>query len=553
MISGIVVTAPRSVKKSPEIPDDLLARLREFLVTRQVLNGIALLDAHAHLFATLDGSQRNAAALLGAVAQWVDVGYGGLELVEQMLAKFPRVQRGRLSLCDYVHVRMAEGLIAMRQDHPDEALRHFDLVLMLQEEMEDKEVVAIAHFWNAHCHRKKGEYDEALKRSAVGRELANALGFPRMAAVMRVLESWLLFQKGHIREAQLILDQAEAVLRSTDDDVTLGNIYSAHGRMVRRQGQYTQALKFFTRAIECFRRRNPHHRNLARSLANISYVQRLLALQMIKQMDAESRRRRKSRASGKAASGRGTNYREQYEDLRASAFANLDQAEKIYDHHRHHHGVGSVLENRGLLYLDGGELEDAADQAARAYAVGKEENDSILMARARILQARVEHARVEEEIDTSAKSWEHAQAARDFAREAVDAAGHTQNQRLLTRAYIWRGVTALDPAIHDLEDARHCWERASAFMKIAQDDDLLDELQLLKEKIIPRGSVDPQLRAWSRGDTGGKSFQKLAEEFAELVIPRVWEREGKKVARVARALKVSPKKVRRILGKAGKK
>src|SRR6185312_14961870 len=165
-----------------------------------------------------------------------------------------------------------------------------------------------------------------------------------------------------------------------------------------------------------FRKRNPHHRNLARSLANIAYVQRLLALQMIKHMDAESHRRRKSRASGKAASERGANYREQYEDLRASAFANLDQAEKIYDHHRHHHGVGSVLENRGLLYLDGGELEDAADQAARAYSVGKEENDSILMARARILQARVEHARVEEEIDTSAKSWEHAQAARDFAR-----------------------------------------------------------------------------------------------------------------------------------------
>ncbi len=550
-----MVTAPRTIKKSPEIPDELLAKLREFLVTRQVLNGIALLDANAHLFASLDPGQRNAAALAGAVAQWVDVGYRGLELVEQLLARFPRAQRGRLPLCDYVHLRMAEGLLALRQDHPDEALRHFDLVLMLQEEIEDKEVVAIAHFWNAHCHRKKGEYDEALKRCAVGRELAAALGFPCMAAVMRVLESWLLFQKGHIRDAQRILDQAEAVLRNTDDDVTLGNIYSAHGRMVRRQGQYTQALNFFTQAIECFRRRNPHHRNLARSLANIAYVQRLLALQMIKQMDAESRRRRKSRVSGKAAGARGRkpDTREQYEELRSSAFANLDQAEKIYDHHRHHHGVGSVLENRGLLYLDGGELEDAADQGARAYAIAKEENDPILMARARILQARVEHARVEEEIDGSSHSWEHAQAARDFAREAVEAAGHTQNQRLLTRAYIWRGLTACDPAIQDTEDAKHCLDRALAFMKIAQDDDLLDEIQLLKQKVMPRGSIDPQLRAWSQGETGGKSFQKLAEEFAELVIPRVWEREGKKVARVARVLKVSPKKVRRILGKAGKK
>src|ERR1041385_9386569 len=110
---------------------------------------------------------------------------------------------------------MAEGLLALLGDHPDEALRNFDLVLTLQEEIQDKEVVAIAHFWNARCHRKKGEYDEALKRAGVGRELAMALGFPKMAAVMRVLESWLLFQKGQYREAARILAQAEAVLRGT--------------------------------------------------------------------------------------------------------------------------------------------------------------------------------------------------------------------------------------------------------------------------------------------------------------------------------------------------
>jgi len=37
------------------------------------------------------------------------------------------------------------------------------------------------------------------------------------------------------------------------------------------------------------------------------------------------------------------------------------------------------------------------------------------------------------------------------------------------------------------------------------------------------------------------------------VIPKVWEKEGKKVARVAKRLSVSPKKVRRILARAGKK
>jgi tetratricopeptide (TPR) repeat protein len=535
--------------------EQLLKDLRQHLVARQITQGIALLDRHAALISNVDPSHEHAAALVGAIAQWVDVGYSGTELLAKMLDRFSPQQRSRLPVADYLQIRTAEGLLALLRDHPDDALRHFDLVLTLQEEIPDKEVVAIVHFWNARCHRKKGEYDEALKRAGVGRELAQALGFPRMASVMRVLESWLLFQKGQFREAVRILDRAEADLASTDDDITLGNIYSAHGRMIRRQGQYNQALKYFSQAIEHFRKRNPQHRNLARSLANIAYVQRLITSQIIQQMDLEAERHRKAKPdkSSTGSRGRQQTRREQYEELRASAFANLDQAEKIYVHHNHHHGIGNVLENRGLLYLDSGELDKAAAEGARAYAVGKEQNDSIIVARARLLQCKVEHAQLEEEIEGSTRTWEHAQAARDYGRDAVDAATHTQNQRLLSRAYIWRGLTAAHPAIHDLEDARHCLDRASGFMKTAQDEDVLRELQLLKEKVTARGSIDPRLRAWSQGVTDGKTFQRLTEEFAEVVIARVWEREGKKVTRVARVLKVSPKKIRRVLAKSGKR
>jgi tetratricopeptide (TPR) repeat protein len=549
-----VITTPRA-RPAPDIPDTLLQQLRGFLVDRQVSSGIRLLNENAGLFSSLDRKQRNAALLVGAVAQWVDIGYRGPELIEQLLERFPKDQRGKLSIGEYVQLRMAEGLLALLHDHPDEALRHFDLVLTLQEEIEDKEVVAIAHFWNARGHRKKGEYDEALKRAAVGRELASALGYVRMAAVMRVLESWMLFQKGHGRDAARILDQAEVALRNTDDDITLGNIYSAHGRMIRRQGQYKQALHFFSRAIEHFQKRSPQHRNLARSLANIAYVQRLIAGQLMRQIDSATLRRRKSKPGSRASSavpGRSPDLLQQYQELRSAAFANLEQAEKIYRHHSHHHGIGNVLENRGLLHLDSGELDLAAEEGARSYAVAKEENDSIVMARARLLQCKVEHAQLEEEIEGSTRTWEHVQAARDYAREAVEAAAHTQNQRLLARAYIWRGLTACHPAVHDLDDARHCLDRAAAFINTAQDEDVWNEMQILKQKVTSRGAIDPRLRAWTQGVTDGKSFQKLTEEFAELVIPRVWEKEGRKVSRVAKVLKVSPKKVRRVLARAGK-
>jgi len=537
------------------ISDSLLRELRSNLTARHVSSGFALLDANRDALLSADTQQSGAAALVGAVAQWVDIGYDEPDLIGRLLARFPQEQRRTLPVGEYLQLRMAEGLLALLGDHPDEALRHFDLVLTLQDAIEDKEVVAIAHFWNARCHRKKGEYDEALKRSAVGREMAESLGYEKMAAVMRVLESWMHFQKGQRREAARILDRAEAELRTTDDDITLGNIYSAHGRMVRRQGDYAAALKYFTRAIEHFRKRNPQHRNLARSFANIAYVQRLVALQISRQMDLEAERRRKSgrnddkgrgKSREKGAAGR---YRDEYERHREEAFANLEQAEKIYRHHHHHHGIGSVLENRGLLYFDSGDLENADAQATQAYDLGRQESDSILMARARVLQCEVANARLEEEIE----GWEHAHAAREYSREAVEAAKHTQNLHLLARAYIWRGLTACYPAIHDVEDARHCCDKASGFLRSGDSDELYEELQRLKHKIAPRGAIDPQLRAWSQGITGDKTFQELAEDFAEVVIPRVWENEGKKVQRVAQRLKVSPKKVRRILARAGKR
>ena len=300
IISSTVTSPRRDLKRADTIPDSLLRELRQHLATRQVSSGIALLEANQHLFAQLGPGQPNAAALVGAIAQWVDIGYRGPDLLEQVLARFPKEHRNGLPLTDYLQLRMAEGLLALLRDHPGEALRHFDLVLLLQEEIEDKAAVAIAHFWNARCHRKKGEYDEALRRSAVGRELAHALGFPMMAAVMRVLEGWLVFQKGHMREALRILEKAETALRNTDDSITLGNIYSAQGRIVRRQGQYKQALQLFSRAIEHFQRRNPQHRNLGRSLANIAYVQRLIALHLMQQMDMEVERRRKSKSKTEA-------------------------------------------------------------------------------------------------------------------------------------------------------------------------------------------------------------------------------------------------------------
>ena len=153
MISSTVATARLNVKKNTGVPRQLLQDLKYNLVMRNVSSGIALLNQHEYLFESVGPEQPNSAEFVGCLAQWVDIGYGEPDLIEQLLARFPKEKRGRLSVNDYLHLRMAEGLLALLRDHPDDALRQFDLVLSMQEEIEDKEVVAIAHFWNARCHR----------------------------------------------------------------------------------------------------------------------------------------------------------------------------------------------------------------------------------------------------------------------------------------------------------------------------------------------------------------------------------------------------------------
>src|SRR5262249_32180735 len=157
-------------------------------------------------------SQENCAHLLGYFAQWVDIGFGHPSRLRELLARFPKETRARLPLGEYVHLRMAEGMLAMNDEAVSEAVGHFDIVLALGGDLSDKQSLAVANFWKARCLRKVGEYHEALVFAMKASTLALELGYPKMAAVMHVLESWLIFQGGKSDRAEQILRQAEEAL-----------------------------------------------------------------------------------------------------------------------------------------------------------------------------------------------------------------------------------------------------------------------------------------------------------------------------------------------------
>ncbi len=533
------------------VKPQLLDQLRDALQDRRIQPGIRLLEEHRSDFAAITPEQCLGGVAVGCLAQWLDVGFDCENLVLNLLERFPKNSRRSLPLMDYVQVRLAEAVIAMRREDLPEALGHLETALTVSEEIEDPRTVAIATLWKARCLRKAGEYEQSLKLTQRGRDLARSIGLLYVAAVIQTLESWLLFQKSETKEAVRILQDAEVTLRDTDDFITLGNIQSTYGRIALREGRYDHAMQYFEASIDLFQRRQSLDRYLARSLTNIAQAKRFLALQLRRSIEANWDRERRLKPAGRVETQQKAGQLERMHELLRNAQADLAKADAIYQRAQNHHGAGNVNVNLSQVCLDLGDLDRAEEKAGEAFDLGASKTDYLLMCRARIIQAMVANARFEEQIGESDDPSRFAQLAHDCAREAVDLAQHTQSRRLTAQAYICRGTTLVNGFFNDTESARACCDRAEEFLDYDRRDALWDELSMLRARILHSGIEDPNLRAWSQGVVGDKSLQKVVGEFEELLIRRVWEREDRKISRVAHRLAVSPKKVRRVLRHLG--
>jgi tetratricopeptide (TPR) repeat protein len=525
----------------------LLQYLNDAVEERRVEEGIALLDRINCQNIQVGTLGPLRAPFLLCLAEWVDLGYESPQLIDDLLQQFPSDVRAQMPLRDFLVVRMAEAFAAMAREDTDRAIDLLGFVLAAEGELGSEHLSVLAHFWKGRAHRKKGEYQKASEDIIAARQLAQHLGLKKLAAAIQIQEAWLAFQRAEPKEACSLLDQAEEQLRTTDDDISLGNISSARGRIVRRTGEYSESLAHYQCAVAIFQRRNADHRNLARTLVNAAYVKRLLGLNLRKQLD---RPRQPANGSARSSNSSGS-VKRRYLALCHEALADLQEAGRIYALHQHHGGTGSVLVNGGYLHLDLGDIERAAVEGAKAYELARSKHDLILMARARILEAYAENARVEEELGEDANIATHAHQARRYAEEAVQLALQTQNRRLLAGAHIVCGMVAANDFFCEWEEAHRCELESAALLRAYDRDHLSEELAILKSKIMRSTGVDDTLRAWSQGIVGHKTFQQMTEEFAEVVIPQVWLREGKKVSRVAERLSISPKKVRRILRSVG--
>jgi tetratricopeptide (TPR) repeat protein len=515
---------------------NLLDRLNDALTQRDAVLAFALLDSSASSWETLSPTDPHATAFLVCLAQWVSLGYRNPAFFDHMMERFALVDRKQLSFEDYIGLRFAEAQRALLADDMPKAVSIFRFLLEVEPGILDPQLVAVAHYWKGRAHRRLGEFNAAKLHMLNAQEQAQELGFTKLVALVKIQTSRMFFREGQHREAFRLLDEAEQELKGTGDAISLGNIESARGRFVRRLGEYPKALKHFERAIEIYGDASPGRPNGARALVNAAYVKRLIAL------DLKGRQK-----SGRARAADHVRFLE----VCREALEYLSRAKDIYSNLRHQAGTGSVLVNAGYLHLDSGDIEQAEEDAAQAFALGELKQDEALLARARILQATIENERAEEQFGEAGSLATYAHAARSYAEEAIALTRRTENTRILAGAYVVRGFIAASDFFQDWETAKQYSTLASELLGKDDLDHLSKQLALLKTKILRSTGVDETLRAWTEGVTGTKSFQQITEEFAEMVIPKVWEQQDRKITRVAEVLCISPKKVRRVLRSRG--
>ena len=522
--------------------------LRDCLRRRSIAEGIGLLNRAERAWRALDPSDRYGAEVLLMMAQWVDAGYSEPQLLRERLEVLKGASREAMGVAAYVRVRMTEAFYALSTNDADGAIRILGGLLQMEDVFQDAELKALANLWKGRAHRKKADYDNARDHLAAALELAYGLaGSEALVAIIKIQQAWVVFQHGDSASALQLLNEAEAGLNGTDHWIALGNIESARGRIVRRHGDYARAVTHFERAVSLYEISHPNHTNLARAVTNLSFVKRLLAAQLKKHIDVTAGRKAGKGERGKSGESRLREFHRQYQELYRSAILELERAKEICMLHGEHSGLGSALLNAGYLHLDVGDLGMAAREAGQALEIAEAKHNVVLRARACTLLGMIENARVEELLGSAQEIPVYARLAKQHCMEAVALGRSMENKRVLLNAYVALGETAANNFFHDYELAQRCVDAASALLEPQDADYAVDELNALKARLLKVVGIEDTLRAWSQGIITGKSFQEVTEQFAQLVIPRVWMREERKISRVAKKLAMSPQKVRRLV------
>ena len=556
-----------------EVPTDALTTLREHLALREIKSGFDLLRSLRSHVDRLGPTMKNGAALLDLLLLWIDVGYSVPASLKRTWARFAEIPE---SLEDYLHFRMAQGTRSFMRGDYKRGIEHFHSLLFDREVIEKhdwKDWIAIVVYMRARFYRQIGAYKEAMDDTDNAMQLAQAKGREKMAAVMSIMKAWLLGQSGKKLEAMTMLEEALEVIKQTDDHKAFGDIKSAQARILRRFGrrEYGRVSDLLEESIRAYSKLDSKPHNQVRALANLAFTNLLQAEAKEKDISEDDKRVRSVQElldktahqdfdaliaqceeadptfnlnrqyshselletfvrDLRAVLAQHTESRKEKGDevktLRIKARTALEQAGDSQDNSRDR---GTVQLHWGHLYLQEGSIHDAEKFAGKAFESGGD-TDSVLMARARILQSKVA-MRKAERLPANAQDPDNCRSkSLDFANEAVNHAKDTEIPRLRAAAYIQQGLAILSNPDREPDQATKCYDRATELLRQGSvdcapsdvEDYLWGDLALLNTKLPRLGAFTEKMsELLNLAKGGGTEMQTLKKKFEDSVICEV--------------------------------
>ncbi len=546
---SVAVQRSSGIMARPMAPtEDLLTRVRDAFVSRNIAHGIAWLEHHKDWLLHLKPSHPNAPQIAAYLSLWVDLGFADVAALEALLDRFSRSSRSHLPIEDYVHLLLAEGVMEATLGRSESSLGRFELILAIANETPvDSRVVAFAHFWKGRCLSLRGDFEAAAVCATKSRELAQSLGYTKLAAGYKIFESWTQVELDKLSVAVELLEQARVELGKTEDWSSQGNFCLVQGLIAVCEGRFCQAIEQYTEAASYYRKRGAPKRSLVRALEKAAEAKRQLTLRTARSIDARLKRRRSGSPRGNPKGSGHSHSVRRCEELRTEALENLAEAEALCRVGDDDHGLGSVHIARALLSLDKGELDKAMAEASEAYKLGQTRKDLVLLCRSRLIHSEVETAKYDDGIDEGYDPTLHAQRAHDYAQDALNFAKRANNRRLMAAANIRIGLSMCNEFFNDLESASGYCDDAAKYLANSRREQFGEDFRRLKSYILHAKRADVAPEAWSNVVVGDRTLRQLKDEFDQMIILQVWDREDRKISRVAKALAISPKKVRRFL------
>lgn len=466
-------------------PDWVVLALADAAVLRDSQGPLTLVSQHLDWLSELTPADPNAALLLGYLALWLtEMGLAHLGenprpsymgIVASGLRRFPRQPRPGLRVEDCLHLELAEGLVALNAERNAEAIEHLDHVLHLAPEVGDTIVLTATLGALARAYARLGAYDDATSCSERAITAALAAGYVELAASHQTRLAWTLFQMhGCCNEAvERLLDQSAHTLEETEDRIGRGNIAAAQAKIASHRGHYEQAFHLYTSAIDLYDEFWREHPNLARALLNRSKAR----------LRTVARLRRTSQGSVLSVFRDSRSPSEPIDALLCDAEADVQRADQIYRACSDVRGRGSVHLARAYLRMWAAEPRRAALEAAAAYDVGFASGDQILMARARVIQCHLAVAESSSPGGDPRSEYRLPERAREFSDEAIAHVKTTQHRRLAATAWLWQGLTLVQPYFGRHVEAAECLARVRELLPEGTHDYLQEQVDELARAV----------------------------------------------------------------------